>query len=51
MSSKGRIDGGYVREQVENDLSLQDALEQERSSLLEYITKSNIAFLTTTDLV
>ena len=44
--------GGYVREQVENDLSLRDALEQECASLLKYLTnKSKIAFLTTTDVV
>ena len=44
--------GGFVRQQVENDLSLRDALEQECSSLLKYLTnKSKIAFLTTTDLV
>jgi hypothetical protein len=44
--------GGYVREQVENDLSLRDALEQECGSLLKYLTnKSKIAFLTSTDVL
>ena len=44
--------GGYVKEQVENDLSVRDALEQECSSLLKYLTnKSKIAFLTTTYVV
>ena len=44
--------GGFVKEQVENDLSLRDALEQECGSLLKYLTnKSKIAFLTTTDVV
>ena len=43
---------GHVREQIENDLSLKDSLEQECSSLLKYLTnKSKIAFLTTTDVV
>ena len=43
---------GHVREQIENDLSLRDALEQECGSLLKYLTnKSKIAFLTTTDLI
>jgi hypothetical protein len=44
--------GGFVKEQVENDLSLRDALEQECSSLLKYLTnKSKIAFLTSTDVL
>jgi hypothetical protein len=44
--------GGFVKEQVENDLSLRDALEQECGSLLQYLTnKSKIAFLTATDTI
>ena len=43
---------GHVREQIENDLSLRDALEQECGSLLKYLTnKSKIVFLTTTDTI
>ena len=43
---------GHVREQIENDLSLRDALEQECGSLLKYLTnKSKIAFLTATDTI
>ena len=43
---------GHVREQIENDLSLRDALEQECGSLLKYLTnKRKIAFLTTTNVV
>ena len=43
---------GYVKEQVENDLSLRDALEQECGALLQYLTnKSKIVFLTSTDVL
>ena len=44
--------GGHVREQVENDLSLRDSLEQECGSLLQYLNnKAKIAFLSSTNII
>ena len=43
---------GYVREQIENDLTLRDALQQECGAILQYLNnKSRIVFLSTCDAI
>jgi hypothetical protein len=43
---------GYVKTQIENDISLKDAIEVECGSFLKFLNnKSKIAFLTSTDTV